>query len=630
MPHRVYEIRQRAFTFDAQAVAADYREEFAYISRRRESMANGTARASAAGPHAADAAPEHLSGLAFSGGGIRSATFHLGILEALQQMDKLKRIDYLSTVSGGSYIAGWLLGHAGEEREDDFADLIQTQDLDTLLDPKGDFVTHLRHHSGFLRENGFWEGPALIGSYLWRIPFYYVWDVGLHIKTYPGVGNLLHLYSPYRRRIELTYLRGQEDSSLAGMYEKSQAPPYLIVNGNLVNRGRPRGYPTEVNRPYRDNYNFEFTKDFVGSDGLGYVQTEGFGLPVVTVLDRTGQPAEIDPRWVVVEDPTQGTCRLDLEQRIRKEYCARLSDAMTASGAGLDSDSLLEETYHDDLARLLMRFVSVPFNINGEFQSWNYARRYNTTLGTVWDYVLMMTVQRLWPDTKSRWIEVTDGSFFDNLGVYSLLRRQVSHVIVGDATLDQTWQYDYLHNLQAKIRKYFGNGVEWCGEIPKEHEVVWYRRFWVRRPDGRMTVIHYVKPYVYNAGLFRKNPELTSSEKAPFLSARPQPVWSIQPGQSPSEALPTHLDLERLKHLIPGGGLETELAKSLQKVTQFAKSEKANGFPQTGTLFQWFDLEEFEAYRHLGYVMGWAYLATIDFSARELLPAEACRPIPMD
>jgi hypothetical protein len=49
-----------------------------------------------------------LSGLAFSGGGIRSATFCLGVLQALAAKDKLNRFDYLSTVSGGGYIHQWL------------------------------------------------------------------------------------------------------------------------------------------------------------------------------------------------------------------------------------------------------------------------------------------------------------------------------------------------------------------------------------------------------------------------------------------------------------------------------------------------------------------------------------------
>ncbi len=49
-----------------------------------------------------------LAGLALSGGGIRSATFNLGVLQALAEVGKLKRFDYLSTVSGGGYIGGWL------------------------------------------------------------------------------------------------------------------------------------------------------------------------------------------------------------------------------------------------------------------------------------------------------------------------------------------------------------------------------------------------------------------------------------------------------------------------------------------------------------------------------------------
>src|SRR6201993_4061728 len=46
-------------------------------------------------------------GLAFSGGGIRSATFNLAVLKALQALHVLKHVDYLSTVSGGGYVGAW-------------------------------------------------------------------------------------------------------------------------------------------------------------------------------------------------------------------------------------------------------------------------------------------------------------------------------------------------------------------------------------------------------------------------------------------------------------------------------------------------------------------------------------------
>lgn len=48
-----------------------------------------------------------MVGLAFSGGGIRSATFNLGLLQGLAGLNILPLVHYLSTVSGGGYIGGW-------------------------------------------------------------------------------------------------------------------------------------------------------------------------------------------------------------------------------------------------------------------------------------------------------------------------------------------------------------------------------------------------------------------------------------------------------------------------------------------------------------------------------------------
>jgi hypothetical protein len=54
----------------------------------------------------------YATGMCFSGGGIRSATFNLGILQGLARLELLGKFDYLSTVSGGGYIhqflAAWI------------------------------------------------------------------------------------------------------------------------------------------------------------------------------------------------------------------------------------------------------------------------------------------------------------------------------------------------------------------------------------------------------------------------------------------------------------------------------------------------------------------------------------------
>ena len=57
-------------------------------------------------------------GLGLSGGGIRSASLSLGVLQALAQADLLKRFDYISSVSGGGYIATSLQWWWGQPRED--------------------------------------------------------------------------------------------------------------------------------------------------------------------------------------------------------------------------------------------------------------------------------------------------------------------------------------------------------------------------------------------------------------------------------------------------------------------------------------------------------------------------------
>ncbi len=49
-----------------------------------------------------------IKGIALSGGGIRSASFCLGVMQALAANSKLEKFDYLSTVSGGGYLGGAL------------------------------------------------------------------------------------------------------------------------------------------------------------------------------------------------------------------------------------------------------------------------------------------------------------------------------------------------------------------------------------------------------------------------------------------------------------------------------------------------------------------------------------------
>ena len=113
-----------------------------------------------------------LAGLALSGGGIRSATFSLGVMQALARHRLLRRFDYLSTVSGGGY-AGAFLGRLYTRPAETLA-----RALPRAVQPQGgvdlpavDLVERILTEPrskplGFLRENGRYLSPNGAGDLL--------------------------------------------------------------------------------------------------------------------------------------------------------------------------------------------------------------------------------------------------------------------------------------------------------------------------------------------------------------------------------------------------------------------------------------------------------------------------------
>ena len=128
-------------------------EEIDYIAKRRMAMANGRPDVGTPTklPHqpleeTPNAERNGLVGLAFSGGGIRSATFNLGVLQVLHKRRIFERVDLLSTVSGGGFIGSSLTSLMNRRNSFPFRDrgAVET-----------DEVTHLRNNSNYLAPEGF-------------------------------------------------------------------------------------------------------------------------------------------------------------------------------------------------------------------------------------------------------------------------------------------------------------------------------------------------------------------------------------------------------------------------------------------------------------------------------------------
>lgn len=103
----------------------------------------------------AAAAAQNLAGLCFSGGGIRSATFSLGVLQALASKRFLRRFDYLSTVSGGGYIHQWLAAWIRNSHDAPGAFAFVERQLTPPADPDGpakspEAIEWLRRYCSYL------------------------------------------------------------------------------------------------------------------------------------------------------------------------------------------------------------------------------------------------------------------------------------------------------------------------------------------------------------------------------------------------------------------------------------------------------------------------------------------------
>ena len=125
------------------------RAEIASINQRRKILGRDELSLAAAGDtgKVIDAV-----GLALSGGGLRSAAFSLGILQALNHHDALRNVDYISTVSGGGYIGSSLTATMTQSEGRFVFGNAPANDADQAASEISDTaaVGHLRNYSNYL------------------------------------------------------------------------------------------------------------------------------------------------------------------------------------------------------------------------------------------------------------------------------------------------------------------------------------------------------------------------------------------------------------------------------------------------------------------------------------------------
>lgn len=122
-------------------------EEIEEIKRRRKTVGLETESLDDGLP-----VDRNIVGLAISGGGIRSATFSLGVVQEFARQGTLKRVDYLSTVSGGGYTGSCLSSLLNDPEHKSGGDEFPLKYTAGAGEPPS--LTHLRNSSNYLIPGG--------------------------------------------------------------------------------------------------------------------------------------------------------------------------------------------------------------------------------------------------------------------------------------------------------------------------------------------------------------------------------------------------------------------------------------------------------------------------------------------
>lgn len=199
----------------------------------------------------------NATGLCLSGGGIRSATFCLGIVQVLARKGLFPCFDYLSTVSGGGYLGAFLTAFLGTPSEPPRGKRLPapTAIQDTI---KAAFtgeggresaaVRHLRNNSRYLLSGGLWghlkragliiSGIATNILLMLPLPLVAVLGVGcLERKGYWGSPMADHFSALYGTPAFCVF-------SIAGII-LAVAWLLLPIVRNIARGGKPKTFPVK-------------------------------------------------------------------------------------------------------------------------------------------------------------------------------------------------------------------------------------------------------------------------------------------------------------------------------------------------------------------------------------------------
>ncbi|UGX89840.1 patatin-like phospholipase family protein (plasmid) [Bradyrhizobium barranii subsp. barranii] len=303
--------------------------------------------------------------------------------------------------------------------------------------------------------------------------------------------------------------------------------PYPLINTNvvLVNDEEPK-------YSVRGGDNFVVSPLFVGSKATGWQDT---------------------PRYIF------------------KNGALTLASAMASSGAALNANAAYAGSgiTRDRLLSIVMMLLNLRLGLWSATPSAK-AAKYRLFTPNHFHPGLTFGLFRYGYKRNSDFVELTDGGHFDNIGLYELVRRRCSTIVVVDAEADPTTSMPALVSIVQRIEQDFGAKI-----------------------DLGPAVVDAIVP-VLGAGF----PPEAKYVKAPFFAT--DITYAAAPSLDAVAAHPT--DVEKALSVTKGRlvYVKAGLIADLDFATKGYWAQNPT-FPHQSTADQFFDPKQFEAYRQLGY-----------------------------
>jgi hypothetical protein len=228
------------------------------------------------------------------------------------------------------------------------------------------------------------------------------------VRCYMGAGR-----AKDRKPDKLTGFDPKDDFKISSLRpSKGYYGPYPILNCTLnVNQG------TELATAERKALRFVFSPLFCGFEPR---------------LSRQ------DGEWVGRKEGRSQDGYRKTEHFMTPPEGPNLGTAMAISGAALNPNS----GYHTSTA---MAFLLTAFNVRLGWWVGN-PRRAKESRHPGPRIALFSLLEELFGSTDSRtgYVNLSDGGHFENLGLYELVRRRCRYIIVGDAEEDRTYSFEAL------------------------------------------------------------------------------------------------------------------------------------------------------------------------------------------